>query len=258
MSEKVTTTLDGAIAVITVDNPEKRNAMDIEIREALRTDLEHAAHEDDVGAIILQGGGDTFIAGSDVTAFPEMDPLEAKAYTQHTQDLYNYLEAIPKPVIAAIDGYAMGGGLEIALCCDLRVASEDAKFAQSEIVMGAIPGGGGTQRLPRLVGMGIAKELMMTGKTIPAERAFDIGLINEIVPANDVLAAAKHQCREILQHSRTAVGLLKDVINQGNRTDLQSGLEIERLGMALAFANQDMQEAVSAFLDNRDPDFEAR
>lgn len=249
---------DGELAVVSVVRPEVRNAMDVDTRVALRAALEEAEADDDVRGIVLRGGGDTFISGSDVRLFLEMDPFDAREYTEHTQGLYNYVESIPKPVVAAIDGYAMGGGLEIALCCDVRVATEGAKLGQSELAIGAIPGGGGTQRLPDVVGMGVAKELMFTGDPIDADRAHELGLLNRVVEAEDLLEEASALCRRMTRHSPKVFAILKEVVTQGGRTDLAAGLELERYAWSLAFATEDLDEGVEAFLEKREPEYEGR
>lgn len=249
---------DGELAIVSVVRPEVRNAMDVDTRVALRAALEEAEADDDVRGIVLRGGGDTFISGSDVRLFVEMDPFDAREYTEHTQGLYNYVESIPKPVVAAIDGYAMGGGLEIALCCDVRVATEGAKLGQSELAIGAIPGGGGTQRLPDVVGMGVAKELMFTGDPIDADRAHELGLLNRVVEAADLLEEASALCRRMTRHSPKVFEILKEVVTQGGRTDLAAGLELERYAWSLAFATEDLDEGVEAFLEKREPEYEGR
>lgn len=258
MDQPVDVEHDDEIAIVSVNVPEKRNAMDIDTRKVLREELETVADDDSVRAIILRGGGETFISGSDISLFLEMDPFDAQAYTEYTQGLYNYVESIPKPVIAAIDGYAMGGGLEISMCCDLRIVTEDAMLGQSELAIGAIPGGGGTQRLSRMVGIGVAKELMFTGNPIPADRAHELGLVNRVVPVDELLSEAKSLAGEITRHSPAVFRVLKDVVNAGHRTDLDAGLELERLAWSLAFATEDLDEGVEAFLEKRDPEYQGR
>ena len=258
MDQPVDVEHDEEIAIVSVNVPEKRNAMDVDTRKVLREELEAVAADDSVRAIVLRGGGETFISGSDVSLFLEMDPFDAQAYTEYTQGLYNYVESIPKPVIAAIDGYAMGGGLEISMCCDLRIATEDAMLGQSELAIGAIPGGGGTQRLSRMVGIGVAKELMFTGNPIPADRAHELGLVNRVVPEEELLSEATSLAGEITRHSPAVFRVLKDVVNAGHRTDLDAGLELERLAWSLAFATEDLDEGVEAFLEKRDPEYQGR
>lgn len=258
MDQPVDVEHDDEIAIVSVNVPEKRNAMDVDTRKVLREELETVADDDSVRAIVLRGGGETFISGSDVSLFLEMDPFDAQAYTEYTQGLYNYVESIPKPVIAAIDGYAMGGGLEISMCCDLRIVTEDAMLGQSELAIGAIPGGGGTQRLSRMVGIGVAKELMFTGNPIPADRAHELGLVNRVVPEDELLSEAKSFAGEITRHSPAVFRVLKDVVNAGHRTDLDAGLELERLAWSLAFATEDLDEGVEAFLEKRDPEYQGR
>lgn len=245
-------------AIISVNRPGKRNAMDVRTRKSLLDAFKEAEKDATIEAIILCGEGDTFISGSDITIFEDMDYTSAKEYTKYTQGLYNYIEDIPLPVIAAIDGYAMGGGLEISLCCDLRVASEDAMLGQSEINIGAIPGGGGTQRLPREIGLGNAKELMFTGEPIDAERAHGMGLVNRVVPNDQLMKECHKLCDKMLQHSPDILSVLKETINTGMKTDLQSGLELEKLAWASVFTSDDLTEGVSAFLENRDPEYEGR
>jgi len=245
----------GDVAIVSVVRPEIRNAMDVETREELRSALEDVEDDDAVRGIVLRGAGDTFISGSDIRLFLEMDPFDAMAYTQYTQGLYNYVERIQKPVVAAIDGYAMGGGLEISLCCDVRVATEDAKLGQSELAIGAIPGGGGTQRLPDVVGMGVAKEMMFTGDPIDAGRAHELGLVNRVVASDDLLDESIALCERMARHSPKVFSILKEVVNRGNRTNLDAGLEMERYAWSLAFATEDLYEGVEAFLEKREPEY---
>lgn len=256
-NDLITTERDDDIAVVAVDRPKTRNAMDIETRIQLRDSLTAVVDDDNVNAIIITGVGETFISGSDIRLFKEMDPFDAKDYTEYTQGLYDYVESIPKPVIAAIKGYAMGGGLEISMCCDLRVATEGAQLGQSELAIGAIPGGGGTQRLPRMVGMGVAKELMFTGNPMDAERAYQLGLVNRLTD-DDPVEAAKEICEEITQHSPKILSMLKEVVNKGHQTDLHSGLNLERYMWSLVFATEDVTEGVDAFLENREPNYQGK
>lgn len=256
MDQPVDVRRDGEIAIVAVNVPEKRNAMDVDTRKELRAALEAQEEDDDVQAIILTGGGDTYIAGSDVSLFLEMNPFDAQDYTEYTQGLYNYVESISKPVVAAIEGYAMGGGLEISMCCDLRVSTEDAMLGQTELAIGAIPGGGGTQRLTRMVGVGVAKEMMFTGQPITADRAHQLGLVNRVVPEEDLLEEAKELAGQMTQHSPLVFRILKEVVDEGQKTDLSAGLEMERLAWSLVFASEDVDEGVEAFLEKRDAEYE--
>lgn len=242
------------IALVTINRPEARNALRVETIEELRTTLDGFRRNADVGVVIFTGAGDkSFVAGRDVRdllSFNKFDALEHRL-----SNLYREIETFDKPTIAAVNGYALGGGLEFALACDLRLCSPNAVFGLPETRFSIIPGAGGTQRLPRLVGIGVAKEMILTGRTLDAARARELGLVSEVVPAEQLLAKAKEMARAILERGPLATRLAKLVLNLSSQTPLEAGLMVERLAQAILFESRDKAEGVEAFLQKRKPDF---
>lgn len=245
------------IATITVDRPDVRNAMDIPTRRELRTAFE-ALREEDVRAVVLRGAGEgNFVSGADIETLADMDPLEGLEYARrHAQGLYNYVASFPVPTIAAVDGYCLGGGLELALACDLRVAIPDARFGLPEVTLGVLPGGGGTQRLQAVVGSGVARELVLTGKLIGAERAERLRLVNDVHAAAEFDAEVEALAAELASNAPVAVELAKESMNRGLGID--AGLEFERLAFALTIGTEDKEEGTAAFLEDREASFEGR
>ncbi|GAA1216350.1 enoyl-CoA hydratase/isomerase family protein [Prauserella alba] len=236
------------IAVITLSRPEVRNAIDARVQADIAAALEAVGADDEVGAVVFTGAGDrAFAAGADIG--------QLKDYTLRTglaaqmQRLYDTVEAFEKPTIAAVDGYALGGGCELAMSCDIRVAGPTAKFGLPETMLSALPGAGGTQRMARLVGVGRALELILTGRTVDAAEAREIGLVTEV--ADDPLAAARETARRILARGPLAVRLAKLVIRTGMDADQRTGLTVERLAQALLYTTDDKREGAEAFLSKR-------
>lgn len=258
MSDNVLLERDDSVATITVNRPEKRNAMDVPTRKSLRAAFEDVADLDAVRSVILRGAGDgSFIAGGDIEAFADFDGVEGLEYlTKHAQGLYNLVAEMPKPTVAAVDGHAYGGGTEIALACDIRLATEDARFGLPEVGLGILPAGGGTQRLAHVAGAGIAKELVMTGRTVDAAEAREIGLVNDVHPADEFEDQVDELARTLASKAPLAQRLAKEAIDNG--LDLDSGLSFERVAGAFLFGTDDSAEGVSAFLDDRDPEFRGR
>ena len=209
----------------------------------------------EVLGVILTGEGRAFVAGADISQMSGYGVEEGRLYSDRAQKLFNKIEILEKPVIAAVNGFALGGGCELAMSCDIRIASEKAVFGQPEANLGLMPCFGGTQRLPRLVGTGVAKELIYTCRQVKAQEAKEIGLANKVVPAETLLEEAKAMMAMILSKSPIAIGYCKTAINRGADTDLRNGLEIEKECWAVVFGTKDKDEGISAFLEKRTPQF---
>ena len=248
------------IAIITLNRPEKLNALSPELTAELYDALGDADADDAVYVIIITGGDSVFAAGADLGAMDAASPDVVQVFKQRfARDNPNdYIERIGKPVIAAIAGYALGGGCELAMCCDFRIAAETARFGQPEIRVGLIPGAGGTQRLPRLIGMTKAKELIMLGDQIDAQEAERLGLVNAVVPVERLLDEAKKLAARLMERPPFGLRLAKMVMNMGADRDLQSALALEREAFAMLFATEDQKEGLRAFAEKRRPDFRGR
>ncbi len=242
-------------AVITMNRPKALNALNDRTLAELDEIFTYLAEDDAVMGVILTGEGKGFVAGADISQMHDYGSMEGRAYAQRAQTLFNKIEGFCKPVIAAVNGYALGGGCELAMACDIRIASERAAFGQPEANLGVIPCFGGTQRLPRLVGAGIAKELIYTGRQVKAEEAKQIGLVNKVVPAESLLDEARAMMAVIIGKAPIAIRLAKTAIDRGLDTDLVSGLELEKDLAAIAFGTEDKQEGMNAFLEKRQPTF---
>jgi enoyl-CoA hydratase len=246
------------VAIITVNRPDKRNALNIKTREEGAALLEELRNDDSVGVVVFTGAGDkAFIAGADIgefagrTAMMQRDVMTARS-------LFTAFDTFPKPVIAMINGYCLGGGCELALACDIRIASETASFGQPEINLGIIPGGGGTQRLTRLVGEGKAMELILSGDIIDAKAAYEIGLVNYVFPADQLEAKTMEIANRIASKSPIALSLAKEAVKLASHSNLDEGLRREVDLFALCFSTADKDEGVSAFLEKRKPVWKGR
>ena len=249
MSTSVGLSVSGRFATLTLDRP-PLNILDLEMLGALDEALGMIEREGDLVAVFLRGAGErAFSAGADVTAFSGLDPVAAEALMRYGQEVYAALEDCPKPVLAAINGYALGGGLELALACDLRVATASAKLGQPEITLANLPGWGGTQRLPRVVGEARAKELIFTGRLVDAAEALAVGLVNTVVKGA-ALAAALELAGELCAHAPTALALAKQAIHAA-RLPGEAGYAVEREAVALCFATAEQQAAVREFTSRR-------
>ncbi len=256
--EVVLKRIDGHVATLTINRPDKLNALNIETRGRMVQELDELAKNDDVRVVVITGAGDkAFIAGADISEFEGRSPVD-QYRVMTDSSVFLAVDRFPKPTIAAINGFCLGGGCELAMACDIRIASEKAKLGQPEINLGLLPGGGGTQRLPRLVGMGAALKLLYTGDFIRADEALRIGLVDEVVAAGDVAARAKELAEAIAAKSPVALRLIKQAVRTSMRTPLDEGLRQEVSLFALAFASEDMKEGVDAFLNKRKPTFIGR
>jgi len=242
------------LGIVTVNRPEVRNALNQSAWYALLDAFTELGDDPQVQVIILTGAGDkAFVAGADLKALKERDV--AATFRADYQRIVDQVATINKPTIAAINGYALGGGLELALACDIRICCDTAKFGQTEINVGILPGAGGTQRLTRLIGLGKAKEMIFTGKIISASEAERIGLVNMVVDPNNLMETALQMAREMAQKSPLVLQLAKFVINNGVDVDMHTAQALERLGQAVVFGSADHLEGINAFLEKRKPEF---
>ena len=248
----------GRVALITINRPEKRNALNIQTRAEGAAALDQLRDDDSVGVVVFTGAGDkAFIAGADIAEFAGRTALTQRD-VMLGRSLFTAIDSFPKPVIAMVNGYCLGGGCELALACDLRIASETASFGQPEINLGIIPGGGGTQRLTRLVGEGKAMELILTGDIISASAAYNIGLVNMVVAASDLEAKTMEIANRIAEKSSIALRMAKEAVKIASRSNLDEGLRREVDLFALCFSSEDKDEGVKAFLEKRKPTFKGR
>ena len=259
MSEQfVTYVIEEEIAIVTINNP-PMNPLSDAVREQLLAVMQELRGKlEEIKVVILTGTGKAFVAGADIKSFPELTQEKARIRLSKTRPLYQLMEDFVRPVICAVNGFCLGGGLELAMSCDIRIASTKAQFGQPEINLGIIPGGGGTQRLPRLVGAGIAKELIYTGQFINAERAAAIGLVNRVVEPEDLMAEAKKMAAVIAAKPILAVRAAKEVINHGLNMTLHEGLDLESLHWSYLCGTEDQKEGAKAFIEKRKPAFTGR
>jgi enoyl-CoA hydratase len=260
MSEptSVLVSVQGRVALVTINRPEKRNALDGLTRHQLLAVLRELESNPEVRVVVLTGAGDkAFVAGADIAEFEGRTTLD-QFRAMNGPSVYDSVEAFPKPVIAMINGFALGGGCELALACDLRIAADSARLGQPEINLGIIPGGGGTQRLPRTVGTGAAYRLLYTGELIDAAEALRIGLVDEVVPAARLREHVFRLAGSIAEKSPVALQLIKEAVRASLRTALDDGLRHERSLFGIAFGSADKEEGVAAFLEKRKPTFKGR
>jgi enoyl-CoA hydratase/carnithine racemase len=249
----------GGIAYVTLNRPKVLNALNKATWEDLRAAFEDARDDAEVRGVILTGAGDkAFIAGADIGELARVTAVEAEQSSSYGQDVLNLVENLGKPVIAAVNGFALGGGCETAMACTIRVAAEHAKFGQPEVKLGVPPGGGGTQRLPRLVGKGRALQLILTGEMIGTQEAYRIGLVNEVVPAADLITRAEEILKQIFSNAPLAVKFSLEAVNKGMETSQSEGLALEASFFGLCAGTEDKREGTQAFLQKRAPQFQGR
>jgi enoyl-CoA hydratase len=246
----------GGIAYVTLNRPKVMNALSHATWQDLEAAFEDARDDEAVRGVVLTGAGDkAFIAGADIGELAHVSAVEAEQASAFGQKVLNLVENLGKPVIAAINGFALGGGCETAMACTIRIASENSKFGQPEVALGIIPGGGGTQRLPRLVGKGRALQLILTGGMISAQEAYRIGLVNEVVPPAELITRAEAILKQIFSNAPLAVKYSLEAVNNGLETTLAEGLSLEASLFGLCAGTEDKKEGTSAFLEKRKPQF---
>ncbi len=250
--------IKGQIAYITVNRPKAMNALNSRVLDELYDAFEAAGEDDDIRVIILTGEGKAFVAGADIAEMSKMTPVEAREFGKKGHKLMNFIHNVETPVIAAINGFALGGGCELSMACDIRIASENARFGQPEVGLGLIPGFAGNLRLPRLVGKGMAKYMILTGEMIGADDALRIGLVQKVVAPETLDEEAKKIADKICAQAPIAIKYAKDVINNGYDMDLKSASAYETNTFSIPFASEDMKEGTSAFLEKRKPEWKNR
>jgi enoyl-CoA hydratase/carnithine racemase len=247
------------IAYVTLNRPKVLNALNTPTWKDLKRAFEDARDDAAVRGVILTGAGDkAFIAGADISELAHVTAVEAEKSSSFGQGVLNLIENLGKPVVAAVNGFALGGGCETAMACTIRIASEKAKFGQPEVTLGLIPGGGGTQRLPRLVGKGRALQLVLSGEMINAQEAYRMGLVNEVVPASELIPRSELILKKIFSNAPIAVKYALEAANKGMETSLSEGLALEASYFGLCAATEDKREGTSAFLAKRAPQFHGR
>jgi enoyl-CoA hydratase len=246
---------DGNIGVLTINRPKALNALNQELLFELNLAIDEINKDKTIYVLIITGEGKSFVAGADIAEMKEMSPELSRAFAQLGISTFRKIELMEKPVIAAVNGFALGGGCELAMSCDIRIANEKAKFGQPEVGLGITPGFSGTQRLARLVGVGKAKELVFTADIIGADEAKNIGLINKVVSQDDLLDEALKTAKKIASNGQVAVRYAKESINRGIETDMETAMIIERDLFSLCFANEDQKEGMGAFIEKRKADF---
>ncbi len=252
-------TIEEGIAVVTIDNQKVLNALNSKVLDELSTTFDELKHNKDVRGVIITGAEDkAFVAGADISEFIHVKGEDAPGFMERGQGIFNKIESFDRPVIAAINGFALGGGCELAMACDIRVAAENAVFGQPEVNLAIIPGYGGTQRLPRLVGQGKAKEMILADERIDAQEALRIGLVERVVPKGQAVEEAKKLLKKILGKGPVAVAMAKKAINEGINMPLAEGLKLEAKLSGVCFGTEDKDEGAKAFLEKRAPNFKGK
>ena len=247
------------IATITVNRPEALNALNWQTMQEIQAAFSSAKEGMEIGGVIITGAGEkSFVAGADIKELAIKDPVDAKEFSLASQEILHFIEHFPKPVIAVVNGFCLGGGCELAMACHMRVASENAKFGQPEVNLGLIPGNGGTQRLPRLIGKGRALELVLTGNMIDAQEAYRIGLVNKVTPPQELMASAEKILKTIMSKGPVAVKLGLEAVNHGLELTLDEGVQLESNLFGLCFSTEDMKEGTQAFIEKRKAEFKGK
>ena len=249
---------EGNIGILSINRPKALNALNTQVLKELDEAIDIIEKNDEVHIVVLTGEGRAFVAGADIAEMKSMGSKEAREFAKNGLEVFRKIELMEKPVIAAVNGFALGGGCELSMCCDIRLASDKAKFGQPETGLGIIPGFAGTQRLSRLVGMGRAKELIFAADMIDADEAYRIGLVNKVVPQDDLIEEAIKLAKNILSKGQLAVRFAKNAINRGIETDIETGMAIERDLFGLCFTTEDQKEGMGAFLEKRKPNYKLK
>lgn len=252
-------TIDNHIITVTINRPKALNALNPETIDELGQCVDMIEKNTDIKVVVITGGGEkSFVAGADIVAMSTMNPVEGRTFGIIAQNVFTRIENLPQPVIAAVNGYALGGGCELACACDFRYAADTAKFGQPEVGLGVTPGFGGTQRLPRVIGRGYGKELIYTGKMIDAQEAYRIGLVNKVVPKEHLMEEVMKTANVIASKGTVAVNLSKAAINRGINCDVITGIAYEAEVFGLCFATEDQKEGMQAFVEKRKAVFKGK
>lgn len=249
---------ENKVGVLRINRPEAMNSLNTEVLEELLMAVEQVKNDQDIFVLVITGEGKAFVAGADISEMSTMDPVQARSFAEAGLKVFREIESMEKPVIAAVNGFALGGGCELAMACDIRIASTKAKFGQPEVGLGVTPGFGGTVRLSRLVGPAKAKELIYTGNIIKADEALGIGLVNSVSEPEELMGAAMETANKISSNAQIAVRYSKQSINRSFETDVETAMEIERNLFGLCFSTEDQKEGMKAFGEKRKPDFKVK
>lgn len=250
---------EGEIGILTINRPKALNALNIETLQDIQMGIREVKENPALRVLILTGAGDkAFVAGADISEMRGMNPIEAVNFSKMGHRTLNMIQDLDRPVIAAVNGFALGGGTEIAIACDFIYASENARFGQPEVTLGIFPGFGGTQRLPRLIGKGKAKELILTGKMITAQEAFQMGIVNRIFPQASLMEETKKVAAQIAANGAVAVRLAKMLVDSGFNMDLADACAFESYAFGIGFATEDQREGMTAFIEKRKPNFKGK
>jgi len=251
--------VEGEIGILTINRPKALNALNIETLQDIQMAIREIKEDPALRVLILTGAGEkAFVAGADISEMRGMSPIEAVNFSRKGHQTLDMIQDLDRPVIAAVNGFALGGGTEIAIACDFIYASENARFGQPEVTLGIFPGFGGTQRLPRLIGKGRAKELILTGKMITAQEAFQMGIVNKICPQGSLMEETKKVAAQIASNGTVAVRLAKMLVDSGLNMDLAEACAFESYAFGIGFATEDQKEGMAAFLEKRKPNFKGR
>lgn len=246
------------IGILSINRPKALNALNTEVLKELDKAIDLIEEDNEVHIIIITGEGRAFVAGADIAEMKDMDTARAREFAKTGSKVFRKIELLEKPVIAAVNGFALGGGCELSMSCDIRIASDKAKFGQPEVGLGIIPGFSGTQRLARLVGLGKAKEIIYTANMISAQEAYEIGLVNKVVPFESLMDEVISLAKKIDSNGQIAVRLAKTSINRGIETDIETGIAIEKDLFGICFSTEDQKEGMEAFLEKRKPNYKLR
>ncbi len=257
-SQNVLIEIDDGIGVVTVNRPQLRNALSSETVEALESALREVEANADVKVVVITGAGKAFVAGADIKEMSTMDTAAARAFSQRGHRLITLMEQMKKPIIAAVNGYALGGGLELALACDFIYAAEEARLGLPEVTLGVIPGFGGTQNLPRLIGPSRSKELIFTGRQLTAQQAREWGLVNEVVPADELMTRVMELAQNIARNGTLAISTAKEAVVSGLNVTKENGLRLEGALFGLLFDSEDQKEGMHALLEKRPAAFKGK
>lgn len=247
---------EGNVGILSINNPKSLNALNSAVLKEMNTAIDMLEADEDVNVLVITGEGKAFVAGADIEEMKNLNSEEARKFAKIGSDVFRKIELMEKPVIAAVNGYALGGGCELAMSCDIRIASEKAKLGLPEVGLGITPGFSGTLRLPRLVGIAKAKELIYTGNIISAEDAEKIGLVNKVVPHEELMNVTLELANKIASVAQIAVKYSKVAINRGIETDIETGMAMEKDVFGLCFSTEDQREGMTAFLEKRKPEFQ--